>query len=265
MMGVDLKRYDLFGWDYETVTTLTEAEVAWYRTWAERTGGPLLGLACGSGRLLCRLATAGFEVVGLDLSPSMLRLARERVALLPAAERRRVRLIRADMSDFDLARRFGLIFIADNSFRGLPTRRGLLACLRCIRRHLLPDGRLLIAERRFDSSRYPGGSRSFGWSDPLPHPETGELISRRGQIHLSKNHKRARGTFLYRITHADGSETLEDCPWSAPMLTKDEYLTLFTRAGFDVQTFVDYKEEAGDTDGPILCFVCRPVQSHRHG
>ena len=99
--NADLKRYELFGWDYESVNELTDAEVGWHRKWAKRTGGPALGLACGTGRLLCRLAQAGLDVTGLDLSDTMLHLARANVAKLPAAARKRVRLVRADMSDFD--------------------------------------------------------------------------------------------------------------------------------------------------------------------
>ncbi len=255
--SADLKRYELFGWDYEYVNTLTEAEVAWYEMWARRTGGPLLSLACGTGRLLCRLARAGFDVVGIDLSDTMLSLARKNIARLPAAARRRIHLVKADTGDFDLDRRFPLTFIADNSFRELRTRKDLLRALRCIRRHLTPSGKLLITERRFDASLYPNGRRSFGWSDPRPHPETGELVSRRGEIHLSKDRKRIRGKFVYKITRPDGRETIEECPFSAPLLNEAEYLALFARAGFDADTFVGYKEVEDDGKDPILCFVCR--------
>ena len=136
----DLKRYELFGWDYEWHSPLTDEEVSWHAMWARRTGGPLLGLACGSVRLLCRLAQAGFDVVGLDLSDTMLGLARKNLAESPPSVRKRVRLVKANMTNFDLACRFGLIFIADNSFRELRTRKELLACLRCLRRHLEPNG-----------------------------------------------------------------------------------------------------------------------------
>ena len=254
----DLKRYELFGWDYETVNALTDAEVRWHEMWARRTGGPLLGLACGTGRLLCRLAEAGFEVVGIDLSETMLRIARRNVARLRTAARRRIRLVKLNMTDFELGRRFGLIFIADNSFRDQKTRKDLLSCLRCIRGHLKPNGKLLITERRFDPLLYPDGRRSFGWSEPRPRPVTGELVSRRGEICLSKDRKRVRGTFFYKTVHADGSETIEECPWSAPILSTQEYIRLFTRAGFDTQTFVGYKEISDDGKDPILCFVCAP-------
>jgi len=41
---------------------------------ARECGGPILELGCGTGRLLLPLATAGFDVTGLDLFPDMLRI-----------------------------------------------------------------------------------------------------------------------------------------------------------------------------------------------
>ena len=70
-----LDRYELFGWDYEQINPLTEEEFAWYLRWARKTPGALLALACGTGRLVCRLAEAGSAVTGLDLSDTMLGIA----------------------------------------------------------------------------------------------------------------------------------------------------------------------------------------------
>ena len=55
-MTDQLKRYELFGWDYPIQAPLSDEEVAWYLKFARETGGPVLELACGTGRLLCRLA-----------------------------------------------------------------------------------------------------------------------------------------------------------------------------------------------------------------
>jgi len=46
------------------------------------------------------------------------------------------------------------------------------------------------------------------------------------------------------------------CPWSAPVLSLDEYLDLLGRAGFDPQVFSDYGFVPGDTAGDLWCFVC---------
>ena len=47
-----------------------------YRSVARSTGGPVLELACGTGRLTIPLAQDGHGVVGLDSSACMLRRAR---------------------------------------------------------------------------------------------------------------------------------------------------------------------------------------------
>jgi SAM-dependent methyltransferase len=140
----DLKRYELFGWDYAAVNPLTEAEVAWHVMWARRAGPPVLVLACGTGRLACELARAGFPTVGLDLCDAMLALAAEQAAQLPPDAGARVRFVRGDMADFDLGEQFGLVCIPDNSLRELPARQRIVSCLACIRRHVRPDGVALV-------------------------------------------------------------------------------------------------------------------------
>jgi SAM-dependent methyltransferase len=252
-----LKRYELFGWDYPLVAPLTDEEVAWYELWARRTGSPVLALACGTARLLCRLAEAGFEVVGLDLSEAMLRLARQFVTELPPEARRRIDLVRGDMHDFDLGRRFPLVLIADNSFRHTTRRDDLLRCLACIRRHLAPGGRVLITERRFDPTRYEGGRRRLGWSDPRPHPQTGEPVSRRIELEYLPAERRIHGRMIYRTVHADGGETIVECPNDAIVLSVAEYVDLFAEAGFDTRVCAGYREQDDDPREPILCFVCR--------
>ena len=54
---------------------------------------------CGSGRMLVALAERGLEVVGIDRSPQMVGLARKRLG-------DRGEVHEADMTDFDLGRRF---------------------------------------------------------------------------------------------------------------------------------------------------------------
>jgi len=56
---------------------------------AEKTGGPILELMAGTGRLAVPLAEAGFAVTAVDLDPSMLR----RAALRAAAADEEVELV----------------------------------------------------------------------------------------------------------------------------------------------------------------------------
>jgi hypothetical protein len=162
------------------------------------------------------------------------------------------------MADFDLGRRFGLVYVADNSFRELPTRRQLLSCLRCIRRHLRPSGYLLISERRLDPTLVVQGRRSFGWSRPMIDPRTGRRVSRRGEVRLSRDHKRVGGVFVYRTTSPNGRTETDACRWEGPALHTDEYLSLFAKAGLTARAYAGYCDEADDGHSRMLCFVCRP-------
>jgi SAM-dependent methyltransferase len=254
----DGTRYDLFGWDYAALNPLSDAEVEWHLGWAERTGGPILGLACGTARLLCRLAEAGHAVTGLDLSEAMLGLARANARALPPAARSRIDLVQGDMARFDLGRQFGLAIIADNSFRELSTRRELGRCLRAIRRHLRPGGKLLITERRFRASLFPGGVRELGWSEPTMDPGTGGRVRRRGRIGLHKGGRRVSGVFEYEAARPDGATERVACPWSAPILGREEYVALFRRAGFDAEVYTDYRMRPCPEDGGYWCFACTP-------
>ena len=105
---------------------------------ARQTGGPVLDLACGTGRLTIPLAARGHAMVGLDASATMLSQAR-----LKAAERGvAVGFVEGDMRRFALGRAFPLILITCNSLAHLADHEDLLACLTCAGRHLAPGGRL---------------------------------------------------------------------------------------------------------------------------
>ena len=119
-------------------------DVGFYRSLAQETGGPVLELACGTGRVLWPLAEAGFEIQGLDRSEAMLRRAEEKRGAHAEEVSARVRLKHGDMREFEFEERFGLIFIAFRSFQSLLTSDDQHAALRCSHRHLLPDGKLAL-------------------------------------------------------------------------------------------------------------------------
>ena len=115
---------------------------AFYREEARRWGGPVLELACGTGRLTLPFALDGHEVVGLDASGAMLEAARGKAAQAGVGSGLTAEFVLGDMRDFDLGRRFGLVVISCNSLAHLTDRDDLRACLAAVRRHLAPGGAL---------------------------------------------------------------------------------------------------------------------------
>jgi ubiquinone/menaquinone biosynthesis C-methylase UbiE len=82
-------------YDWENARTLGKRDVPFWRNLAVHSGGRVLELGCGTGRLSLPLGRAGVELTGVDRSEPMLTRARGRVrrARLTA----RVRLIRGDI------------------------------------------------------------------------------------------------------------------------------------------------------------------------
>ncbi len=132
--------------DYERLVALTYDSVyavirnpsgdsAFYRSMAEETGGPLLELGCGTGRILLDSAETGIECVGLDASKEMLEVLRKKD---PPDN---VALVHSHIEDFDLGSgRFRLITAPFRTLQHLLDPQSQLAALRNIHRHLAPDG-----------------------------------------------------------------------------------------------------------------------------
>jgi SAM-dependent methyltransferase len=113
----------------------SSGDVDFYRSLSRDTGGPVLELGCGSGRVLLPIAREGVACVGLDASEAMLRLLAARD---PPAN---LRAVHGRMENFELpGERFSLIFSAFRAFQHLLTVEEELSCLDRVRKHLAPGG-----------------------------------------------------------------------------------------------------------------------------
>jgi SAM-dependent methyltransferase len=135
----DADLYDIaFGWD-------VEEEVDWLYERLDRPRG-LLEPGCGSGRMLDSFARRGVEVAGIDLSPRMIELARERLG-----DRGEVSV--ADMTDFDLGRTFDGAISPINTLLHL-TPEQLARHLNCMARHVKPGRSYLVQVGLIDAASH---------------------------------------------------------------------------------------------------------------
>ncbi len=113
-----------------------------YLALAQRTGGPILELGVGTGRLAEPLAWAGYRVVGVDIDEAMLDRARSRLAAARPDVAANVDLVQADLLGLALpeAGSFRLAFIGLNSLFLLATRDRQRETLAVLARHLAPGG-----------------------------------------------------------------------------------------------------------------------------
>jgi len=110
-------------------------DAAFYRALAEASGGPVLELGCGTGRVLLPIAALGIPCVGVDASPAML------AALRAKNPPPNLELVEGRMESADLgARRFRLVTCPFRAFQHLLDVPSQLAALANVRRHLAPGG-----------------------------------------------------------------------------------------------------------------------------
>ncbi len=159
-------------------------ELDFYREMAaevKSAGESVLEIACGTGRVAIRLAQEGVNVVGLDYSPKMLEVARQKSAGL-----NNVRWVEGDMRLFELnqasgqRQMFGLAIIPGQSFHNMNTPQDQVACLECIKRHLNPGGKLVLHLDYPDFHWFADllgeeGGR-FDESEQFQNPKTGRLV-----------------------------------------------------------------------------------------
>ena len=154
-----------------------EGDTDFYRRMARETGGPILEVGCGTGRVAAALAADGHEVVGIDLSAPMLRLAAQRREALPAVAAARLSFHRADLATLDLGREFALIVTPARVFQFMLTTAAQREALVALRSHLRPNGRLVLDlfDPRLD--RVVPGAEAITRGGELIHPTTGNRVT----------------------------------------------------------------------------------------
>ncbi|MCX6033572.1 MAG: class I SAM-dependent methyltransferase [Chloroflexi bacterium] len=236
-------------------------DVAFFVEASKESGGLVLEAGCGTGRILIPTARAGVEITGLDLSPHMLAVCRERLKTEPEQVRSRVRLVEGDMRHFELSGTFGLVTLPFRPFQHLTTVGDQLACLDCIHHHLETGGKLIL-------------DIFNPWLEALARQNIGEEMAEEPEFSMPdgrrviRRHKiTSRDVFnqinytelIYYVTHPDGRQ--ERLVQAFPMryLFRFEAEHLLARAGFEVeQLYADYdKSPYGSKYPGELIFVAR--------
>jgi SAM-dependent methyltransferase len=239
----------------------TRPDVGFFVDLARESGGPVLELGCGTGRVLIPTARAEIEIAGLDLSPQMLAVCRRKLQDEPADVQSRVQLFQGDMRQFDLSRQFRLATIPFRPFQHLIEVDDQLACLDCIRRHLGDNSKLVLDV--FNPSLTAltrdnvGVEEESGAEFTLPD---GRRVIRREKIAGRDPIRQVISVeLIYYVTTADGR--CERLVHAFPMryFFRYEMEHLLERAGYVVDAiYGDYQRHAFGASYPgELIFVAR--------
>jgi SAM-dependent methyltransferase len=224
---------------------------------AQRTGGPLLELGCGTGRALIPLARRGYRVTGVDLSPEMLRVAGAKARAARVA--RRVTLIQGDYADAPLAGPYAFAFVLMNTFMHLTTQDDQLRALRHWREHLAPGGTLLVDVFHPDVHALADMVGRMVHDRTWTDPETGLTVMKWVTCSVSLAQQTLHVTLIYEEIGEDGSVRRTIVPYDARYLWRYEAELLLKMAGFELETIFgdwDLSPFVSDSDRMILVARC---------
>ena len=238
-------------------------DVDFYENLARSVEGPVLELGVGSGRVAIPLAEAGFEVVGLDISPSMLAVAAQRLAGA-GPTRGSLTLQPGDMTAFDLGRGFGFIFVAADTFQHLLTARQQLACLTRAAAHLGPGGLLVFSIRSpvtvsWDEAGAPS-PLLLDWT--RTDPASGDVIMKFVASEADPARMVRRMTYVYDRLH-DGAVERSVFQTDLRYSTEAEVRLLLQQAGLHAtHVYGDYDLTPVGV-GDNLIFVAKEAEARR--
>jgi SAM-dependent methyltransferase len=236
-------------------------DVAFFVEAAKESGGPVLEIGCGTGRILIPTSQAGIKIVGLDLSPDMLRVCRERLLQEPEEVQSNVRLVQADMRDFEISQRFTLVTVPFRPFQHLITAEDQQACLERIHRHLVEDGRLILDlfNPSLNMLVEVTVGQEFGEESEFTLPD-GRWVIRRFKF-VSKDffNQINHVEMIYYVTHPDGRKERLVHAFPIRYLFRFEAEHLLERCGFQVEyLYADYdKNPYGSKYPGELIFVAK--------
>lgn len=125
---------------YDAMNNGLVSDAHFYVNEFKNTTGPILELACGTGRITCAIAQSGKDITGLDLSESMLNQAKQKTKEMNL----KINFFHADMCRFQLNQKFDVIFVGYNSVHHILKNEDLKSFFACVKEHLNPKGRLLF-------------------------------------------------------------------------------------------------------------------------
>ena len=245
----------------QTLAVTSSGDIAWFVDRARASGGPVLDLACGTGRIALALAAAGLEVAAVDSSPAMLRRFGDKLAAQPPEVRSRIRIHEAEMHAFDLPGPFSTAICCDAFFHNL-TVEHQLACLRRVAAHLAPGGRFAFnlphPTIAFLSYAASPEAREFKERGEYPLDDSTDrvLVEQAQEADLFAQTITTRLRFT-RLDAAGNAVESGASSWTTRFTFRYEAVHLLYRCGFEVEALTgNYKGAPVAEDGQLV-FVAR--------
>lgn len=221
---------------YDSWSSSVVEDIDFYVQQALASGGPVVELGIGTGRIAIPIARAGVSVIGIDSSPAMLAVAAEAARASDVAALLDLRL--GDLREPPVPERVPLVTCPFRSLLHLETETEKLAALRSAHGLLVPGGRFVFDV--FSPSREDIAETHGRW------------LEREPGIFERADWDEASRTLSLSVRCGDDTTTFR-LHW----LSRLEWLRLLDEAGFEVEAVYGWFDLRPHVDEEDLVFVCR--------
>jgi SAM-dependent methyltransferase len=226
--------YDEIAELYDPWSASVTEDVRFYLAEARRSGGPVVELAVGTGRVAIPIAADGIRVIGVDSSRGMLDVCARRAALASVD----VDLRQGDLASPPVAERVPLVIVPFRSYLHLRSAQARGRALRAAHELLRPGGRLV-----------------FDVFAPTPDDieEThGRWLEREPGIWEHAEWDAQARTLTLTVRGDDGQSTM-----SLAWITADEWRELLLAAGFEIEAHYGWFDRSPYSGGEDSIWIAR--------
>jgi SAM-dependent methyltransferase len=228
--------YDEIAGFYDPWSRSVTEDIGFYVDLALESGGPVVELAVGTGRIAVPIAEAGIRVIGVDSSPGMLAVAR--AAANDAGVHDLLDLRVGDLRSPPVSERVPLVICPFRSLLHMETEAEKLRALQAARELLDDDG-------RFAFDVFAPSLEDIAETD-------GRWIEREPGIYERADWDQASRTLSLSV-RSDGVETRFGLHW----LSAPEWLRLLGEARLDVEALYGWFDASPHGDEEDMIFVTR--------
>lgn len=240
-------------WDVLRGDTSNWPDRSFYLEIIGKYGQPVLDVGCGTGRLLLDYLQQGIDIDGVDNSPDMLALCRQKaedIGLHP-------NLYEQYMEVLELPRKYQTILVPSSSLQLIVEPEMVDQALKRLHNHLLPGG---VVSASFMKLRKEGDPLEFEWEQSAIREKDGVKFRRVIKSRYDPNSQYEHTEDLYQMIVEEKVMAEEGFRRSPATVSYDQTQpkALFERAGFaDIQLYSQFTFEPAKQDDNVFTVLAQ--------
>jgi len=243
---------------YATKEDLEDLE--FYVGMAKASGGPVLDLACGTGRILLPIARQGIPIHGIDSSLPMLNVLRDKLGQELKDVQELVSVSHGDIRNFRSNREYPLAIIPFRPLQHMYTVEDQVAALQTAAFHLEPGGILVfdVFYPKFDSLNSKVGEEllELEWTPKFDRSKVVRRFIRKESV--DKINQNFAATFIFRTYQGERLVQEETEPLRLSYYTYPHLRALFLLTGLEiVEEYGSFERTPLDNQAEQMIFVLK--------